>query len=70
MRPGSDRLTHRRLVRYLYRVNASVLVCGAVFDSVSDDLGGRTEILVRDGLISEIRSPDDGDTCNLAQQTL
>ena len=46
---------HRRLVRvYRYRVSASVLVCGAVFDGISEELRGRTEILVREGLISEI----------------
>ncbi|MGN6871210.1 MAG: amidohydrolase family protein [Solirubrobacteraceae bacterium] len=35
-------------------MSTSVLVCGAVFDGVSEELGGRTEILVRDDLISEI----------------
>lgn len=32
----------------------SVLICDSVFDGVSDELGGRTEILVREGLIVEI----------------
>ena len=35
-------------------MSASVLVCGAVFDGISEELRGRTEILVREGLISEI----------------
>ena len=39
---------------YLHGVSASVLVCGAVFDGVSEQLGERAEILVRDGVISEI----------------
>ena len=32
-------------------VNASVLVCGAVFDGISDELAPGCEILVRDGRI-------------------
>jgi imidazolonepropionase-like amidohydrolase len=40
-------------------MSASLLVCGAVFDGVSEELGGRTEILVRDGLIAEIGSSVD-----------
>jgi N-acyl-D-aspartate/D-glutamate deacylase len=40
-------------------MGASVLVCGAVFDGVSEELGDRTEILVRDGRIADIaRSVD------------
>jgi N-acyl-D-aspartate/D-glutamate deacylase len=40
-------------------MSASVLVCGAVFDGVSEELGDRVEILVRDGRIAAIaRSVD------------
>ena len=35
-------------------MNATVLHCGAVFDGLSGDLAGETEILVRDGVIVEI----------------
>jgi hypothetical protein len=35
-------------------VSALVPVCGAMFDGISEQIGGRTEILVRDGMISEI----------------
>ena len=38
----------------VYRVSTSVLVCGAIFAGVSDEPGGPGEILVRDGLISEM----------------
>ena len=40
-------------------MSASVLVCGGIFDGVSEELGGRAEILVRDGLISDIGSSVD-----------
>lgn len=40
--------------RRVFLVSMSVLVCGAVFDGVSSELGGRAEILVRDGVIAEI----------------
>lgn len=59
---------------YLYGVSASVLVCGAVFDGVSEQLGERAEILVRDGVISEIgRSvarPDDAQVIDLSERTV
>lgn len=59
---------------YLYRVSASVLVCGAVFDGISEKLGGRAEILVRDGLISEIghslHRPDDAEVIDLSERTV
>jgi imidazolonepropionase-like amidohydrolase len=55
-------------------VNASVLVCGSVFDGVSEQLGGRTEILVRDGLISEIghsvHRPDGAEVIDLSERTV
>jgi len=35
-------------------VSDTVLICGAVFDGVSDELAGRTEIAVHDGVIAEI----------------
>src|SRR5581483_7158563 len=55
-------------------VSASLLVCGAVFDGVSEELGGRTEILVRDGLILEIghsvNHPDDAEVIDLSERTV
>ena len=55
-------------------MTASVLVCGAVFDGVSEALGGPAEILVRDGLIAEIGpSVDRGDAAeviDLSQRTV
>src|SRR5690242_8811343 len=52
----------------------SVLVCGAVFDGVSETVAGRSEILVRDGLISEIaRSvdrPDGAQVIDLSDRTV
>jgi len=51
-----------------------VLICGAVFDGVSEELRGRTEILVRDGLISEIGPsvdrPDGSDLIDLSERTV
>lgn len=38
----------------LYGVTASVLVCGAAFDGVSEEIAGPTQIVARDGLIAEI----------------
>lgn len=35
-------------------MNVSVLACGAVFDGISETLWGRTEILVRDGVIAKL----------------
>ncbi|MGH3280768.1 MAG: amidohydrolase family protein, partial [Trebonia sp.] len=55
-------------------MSVSVLVCGAVFDGVSEEPGGRTEILVRDGLIAEIgRSvdrPDGAEMIDLSDRTV
>jgi imidazolonepropionase-like amidohydrolase len=51
-----------------------VLVCGAMFDGVSERLRGRTEILVRDGVISEIghslARPDDAKVIDLSERTV
>lgn len=51
-----------------------MLVCGAVFDGVSEKLGGRAEILVRDGLISEIGHsvdhPDGAELIDLSERTV
>lgn len=55
-------------------MSASVLVCGAVFDGVSDELTGPTEILVRDGRIAEVGAsvsrPDDADVVDLSERTV
>jgi imidazolonepropionase-like amidohydrolase len=55
-------------------VSAFVLVCGAVFDGVSDEIGGAAEILVRDGLISEIgravHRPDEARVIDLSERTV
>jgi imidazolonepropionase-like amidohydrolase len=55
-------------------VSASVLVCGAVFDGVSDELGEAAEILVSDGLISEIgrsvQRPDGAEVIDLSERTV
>jgi imidazolonepropionase-like amidohydrolase len=55
-------------------VSASVLVCGAAFDGVSEDLAGRTEILVRDGMIAEIGHsvdrPDGAEVIDLSERTV
>jgi imidazolonepropionase-like amidohydrolase len=55
-------------------VGASVLICGAVFDGVSEELGGPAEILVRDGEIAAIaRSvdrPDGAEVIDLSQHTV
>jgi len=51
-----------------------VLVCGAVFDGISEELGGPAEILVRDGLISEIahsvNRPDGAEVIDLSERTV
>lgn len=51
-----------------------MLVCGAVFDGVSSDLGGRTEILVRDGVIAEmgrsVSRPDGATLIDLSELTV
>jgi imidazolonepropionase-like amidohydrolase len=55
-------------------VSTSVLVCGAVFDGVSGELGSRAEIMVRDGVIAEVgRSvsrPDGADVIDLSERTV
>jgi imidazolonepropionase-like amidohydrolase len=55
-------------------VSATVLVCGAVFDGVSEELGGPAEILVEDGAIAEIgrhvRRPDDVELIDLSERTV
>jgi imidazolonepropionase-like amidohydrolase len=55
-------------------VSASVLVCGAVFDGLSESLGGPAEILVRDGRISDIAQsvgrPDGADVIDLSERTV
>ena len=51
-----------------------VLVCGAVFDGIADELTSRREILVRDGKIVEIsRSvdrPEDAEVIDLSERTV
>jgi imidazolonepropionase-like amidohydrolase len=50
-----------------------VLVCGAVFDGVSEDIGARAEILVRDGRIAAIGSvdrPDGAEVIDLSERTV
>lgn len=44
----------RRLARVTILMGALLLVCGTMFDGASDDLVGRSEILVRDGRMSEV----------------
>lgn len=55
-------------------MTASVLVCGAVFDGVPEELRGPTEILVRDGLISElgdsVHRPNGGEAIDLSERTV
>jgi imidazolonepropionase-like amidohydrolase len=55
-------------------MSASVLVCGAMFDGVSAELAGRTEIAVRDGVIVEIgRSvtrPDGAEVIDLSERVV
>jgi imidazolonepropionase-like amidohydrolase len=49
-------------------------VCGAVFDGLSEALGGPAEILVRDGLISDIGQsvdrPDGAEVIDLSERTV
>ena len=51
-----------------------MLVCGAVFDGVSKELRGGTEILVRDGVISDIGDslshPDGAEVIDLSERTV
>jgi imidazolonepropionase-like amidohydrolase len=60
--------------RRLLLVTTSVLVCGAVFDGVSSELRGRTEILVRDGMIADVGSsvshPDGSTLIDLSELTV
>jgi imidazolonepropionase-like amidohydrolase len=55
-------------------MGTSVLVCGAVFDGVSEQLGERAEILVRDGRIAEVAPsvdrPDDAEVIDLSERTV
>ena len=55
-------------------MSASVLVCGGVFDGISEEIRGRTEILVREGLISEIGDsvdrPDGAQMIDLSERTV
>jgi imidazolonepropionase-like amidohydrolase len=55
-------------------VTTSVLVCGAVFDGVSSELRGRTEILVRDGMIADmgpsVSHPDGATLIDLSELTV
>jgi imidazolonepropionase-like amidohydrolase len=52
----------------------SVVVCGGVFDGVSGDLAGRTELLVRDGVIVElgraVDRPDEAEVIDLSERTV
>jgi imidazolonepropionase-like amidohydrolase len=53
---------------------ATVLVCGAVFDGLADELGGPAEILVRDGRIAAmgktVDRPDDAEVIDLSERTV
>lgn len=55
-------------------MSTSVLMCGAVFDGVSNELGGRTEILVRDRLVAEmgpsVSHPDGAALIDLSELTV
>jgi imidazolonepropionase-like amidohydrolase len=55
-------------------MSTSVLVCGGVFDGVSDHIDGRTEILVQDGVIVEmgllVSHPDDAEWIDLSERTV
>ncbi|HET8602040.1 MAG TPA: amidohydrolase family protein [Segeticoccus sp.] len=55
-------------------MDATVLVCGAVFDGSSSELGGRTELLVRDGRIAEMGSsvtrPEGAELIDLSERTV
>jgi imidazolonepropionase-like amidohydrolase len=52
----------------------SVVLCGSVFHSDSGVLGGRTEILVRDGVIAElgprVTRPDGAEVLDLSEHTV
>ncbi|MGH3263457.1 MAG: amidohydrolase family protein [Trebonia sp.] len=55
-------------------MSAAVLVCGAIFDGVSDELSARAEILVRDGHIADIDvnvdHPEDAEVIDLSARTV
>jgi imidazolonepropionase-like amidohydrolase len=55
-------------------VSASVLVCGVVFDGISDELTPRREILVRDGRIvamdRSVDRPADAEVIDLSERTV
>ena len=55
-------------------MGSSVLVCGAVFDGVSEEPGGRAEILVHDGRIAAIdrsvEHPDGAEVIDLSERTV
>jgi imidazolonepropionase-like amidohydrolase len=55
-------------------MSASVLVCGTVFDGMSDELLSRTEIAVRDGVIVEmgtsVSRPEGAEIIDLSERTV
>lgn len=55
-------------------MSESVVVCGAVFDGVSNDLAGRTELRIRDGVIVElgqaVSRPDGAEVIDLSDRTV
>ena len=55
-------------------MGACVLVCGAVFDGVGEEVSGREEILVQDGRIAAIDAkvdrPDDAEVIDLSERTV
>ena len=58
----------------MLRMPSTVLVCGAVFDGVSSELGSAVEILVRDGVIAEmgrsVSRPDGATMIDLSEFTV
>jgi len=55
-------------------VGTCVLVCGAVFDGVAEELSGPTEIVVRDGRIAAmertVEHPDGAEVLDLSERTV
>ncbi|MGH2843862.1 MAG: amidohydrolase family protein, partial [Solirubrobacteraceae bacterium] len=55
-------------------MSSSILVCGAIFDGVRDELGGRSEILIRDGRIgaigAKVERPDSAEVIDLSDRTI
>ena len=55
-------------------MNALVLVCGNVFDGISDSLTGPAEILVKDNMIAEIghsvERPPEARLIDLSERTV